>query len=1686
MVQKTKKRIFLGALFLFLIAMGSVFLSNKEGSRETKGRVLGEMDQKPEVYIYKNNDYERGGFLAFSSIEEPSVNVRGYNISGEAKVDIWRADSDALLSWLVHDEKNNQVSSKMDTGKFSLAGSTMHYVDSGEKDSKLVLPLEESGIWMIHLTLGSIEEKVFIVRSETGALVKEGDDELIFWAQDFSSKKSVSGAEVKVYNLLEEKKVVDSSVTGSDGVAKTALAAEADLAVVRNGSDETVVPINLKYLNSDYRYENFVKKTADKRYFVFTDRPLYRPGDTVFFKAIVRDDDDARYTIPQGPVKVEVQGQGGEEYQPIFEKEYNFSETGSVSGEFVLPKDGPTGEYYLTMTTDEDENNMSWWGQGSAYFSVEYYQKPEYGIDVSTSQNELISGDKINFKVSGEYFSGQPLSGGKVTYTVFASDFYDYDYFSDTERAIDDNYRYSYFWGEEVTKGEVGLNESGEAEVSVDSKIPDKFKGSQIFSIEAQFSDESGNPSIARKNILVRDGEYGIYRENWNWEAKVGDQVPLEVKIKSYQGSSIGNTSLQAKVKHTTWVKYQEKDQKYPSYKKEEENLPDIKAMTNTLGKTSFNFVPVKEGSYEFSVEGKDSRGNAIEKNFYIWASDSDNVYSSSGEEDKGLTIVADREKYSPGETARLKISSEIPDRDIFLSFERGRVNRYQIVHMEGKTDTVEVPLAKTDVPNIFARASSFSDQFLSKGEQEIEVSAEGKKLKVNVTPDKEKYKAGEEVTLNISTSDSAGNPVPAETAVWAVDKSIFELSENNLGDIFETFWNKRYNDTQESNSLVGITAYGAEQGGCFSEGTKVLMAGGESKNIEEVRTGEKILTRKAENDKSLVEAEVAGTHFREIDGYLNLNDKLKVSRNHLLWVNGSWKRADNIKIGDELTDKDGQAVKIFSIEWKKEKIKVHNLLIKDYHSYIAENVWVHNGKDGGAGRSVFKDTAYWNPALKTDSSGRAKISFKLPDNLTTWAIAAVGATIDTQVGKSFSEIVVSRDVIVRPILPYVLREGDKIYLSALIQNSTENDYAFKTELKFDGGDVITPQKDVFVKAKSSKQIFWEVFPKNENEKSKLTFSAVANDDEKLADIITREIPVRKFGFWETNSQAANEPVTFPVNLSAKADIKKSKINLLLSPSLVGSLPASMEYLVDYPYGCVEQTTSRFVPAIIAKKNSNLFRDSIAGKNIDEIIEKSIERLGELQQSDGGWGWWNQDVSDSFVTAYVVEYLLEAKNLGFASSENLLAMAQGFLEMDDSYFATDDQEKIFAGANKVARIYALSLLGSDSGKQRIENYGDLYSDLLAMAVMTNIRNGFTDPKTNGMDLLISSAKTEGNGVYWEGGGKNRFGSTDASTSFAVRALVAGGKNRDLAAKAVRYLESRRKGEYWSNTFATAQTIQSLVDFSKAGEELAPDYAYQVKLDGREIEKGLFNKFSQSEEISIPTDKIKPGGSQITLSGSGTGQLYSTLTVDEFNTDQDAKSQNDGLGIRREYIGEKEPGQPFAVGEEVTVRLTVNGTETPNNYAVIEDHLPAGLVPINKKLKNEQSGDVRQEIYSNWDMEGMEITEDGAVLSLGQIDPGQKKYEYKARVVSAGQFTVPPARVSLMYSPEIKGRSEVQKIEVLQKKEKGWLSDFDEKIGSLKNKMIGMYVLIGLVILAALSLVGLWAVKRAKKTENGEK
>lgn len=1588
----------------------------------TAPQVLG--DQQ-ELFIGKaDNSYYQGGIMAYPSDEPSAIRLSAYGLSGQAQVTLFEANEELLLRALVSDEDGKQIYPQVDTSRLNQVSQIQAEINQRYHDDSgtATLPLEGSGIWYIQAKQGDTQVGSFIIRSNFGVTVHEADQGLLFWGQKFTDNRRIENGTVEVYSAKDRINRLSTAGFNNQGTAIAPADTLADIAIARHDQDIALIPINLQYLNYDWNYRSFQPKSLQHKYFMFTDRPIYRPGDTINFKAIIRRDDDARYSLPQGLFTVILEKDG----QTVAEQNYPVSGQGTIQGSIDISAAAKTGIYYLhthITNANDESNNYSDWNYRQE-LSVEEFRKPDYQVDITAQATEYVRGDQVIFDISGQYFSGQPLANQEVTYRVYSRSYYD-SLWTRQRVLTQDYYMPAHSRGRSDQTGTVTLNQQGLGTLKFNSKTFKNDRDTQLVAVEIAYTDATGNQVTQTANILVYGAEYSIYRENNTyWPAKLGQAYNLPIILFSNNGGNTEGIALRGTVKRTWYEKREQPEKKYPDYIQHEEDLPEIVTRTDEQGRATLTTYPQEPGTYTITLEGNDGRGNTVRSIFSYWVRGTDSrIYSRRGTNSR-LQIEMDKETYQHTDTALVSITGEVSQTDALLTIQNDQVRRHQLISLNQGKAEVSVPLQHDDMPNITFALTAFVGGNLEQTSQRVLINTDPQRLIVQLTPDKTTYAPGEQAVVQVKTIDINGTPISANTAVWLVDKALYQIVSDNLRNVFDRFWQERYSHSQSSHSLRGISIQSAEQGGgCFVAETPVLMADGSLKNIDQIKVGDEVLTRAAEQNQVLRSARVTEVEATQVDGYYILNGSLKVTGEHRVWTQQGWRTVDQLGFSDNLLQDDNRWVQLKSIEWQTDKTTVHNLEIDTYHTYFAGGVWVHNQKGGGLySRDDFKDTAYWNPNVQTDGSGNASLRFNLPDNLTTWVLTSVGSTPDTKVGQTTTDITVAQDIVIRPVVPNLLRTGDETLISALVQNFTDQSQDFLTGFELDWASVEALQDQmVTVPAGGIQQLYWKVSTEVINPEAQLTFIAESQDDPTIGDSMTITIPVEAYGFQQHTGQVGINSAELTITPDTHADAKLSSYTLSFASSITGTLPEAMRYLVRYPYGCVEQTTSRFVPAVVAQMYPELFPQDMFKHDLDEVLHKGVKRLEQLQNDDGGWLWWHGETSDPFITAYVAEYLTRAQTLGTPVDPITYSKLTAYVQ--DQLKRNPDQE------TKIILTYASSYLFPGQSAELLETNAELPNDVLALAVMANSNHGYTNHLNNGAQILVDKAITKGQLVYWGQGSVSRFGNDNVSTALAIRALNQVGNQDEIVTRAIRYLIEQRDSYYWSNTFATAQIVHAAAQYNQTFETAA-NFNYQIRLDDELIHQGrVTNQKTELARLTLDFDQIAATGSRLSITKSdGPGILLSTLIQDELITDKQAQAINNyGLTIERRYINDKGHGYSMAVGDTLTVELKVTNAGTEQRYALTTDILPAGLVPINPRLKNSFS-DKRS--YWSWYAYGkMDIGKADIQISIDRLKPGTQTYSYKARVINQGTFAVAPATVHLMYQPEIYGRTSAESLTV---------------------------------------------------------
>ncbi len=685
--------------------------------------------------------------------------------------------------------------------------------------------------------------------------------------------------------------------------------------------------------------------------------------------------------------------------------------------------------------------------------------------------------------------------------------------------------------------------------------------------------------------------------------------------------------------------------------------------------------------------------------------------------------------------------------------------------------------------------------------------------------------------------------------------------------------------------------------------------------------------------------------------------------------------------------------------------------------------------------RKYFPDTIEWLPAIETGANGKARASFSFPDSLTTWRATVRAVTRDTLVGQVVAKVITRKNLILRLETPRFMNQGDTATLVGIVHNYLTTDKIAKVSLSAQGVELTGPaESSVNVPRNGEAVVTWNVrAPKIAQAK----FLAKALTDAE-SDALELEIPVEPWGLQQNvaNSgalRAGEDEIKTTLSLPPSINEEASTLRIDLAPSIAGTLMSALDFLSTYPYDCVEQTMSSFLPNILVSKavKDLGLTPPPPSDELGKKIAAGLERLYTFQHEDGGWGWWQTDETHPFMTAYVVAGLAQAKDAGYPIDEQRLKNGR------DSLLKQIRENPRAIADIRAYMIYALALSGNVD-HDLVENLIDAREKFSThgQALMALLLMQFKDPRAQEfVKLLEANAKVEGPFVSWKSERQEMldFASDNSfeTTAYALKALVNLDAKSELLPGAARWLlEHRSDGYYWDSTEQTATAIYGLIDYLKISGELKPDYTLSVYVNGQKLaDRKITEKDAATPlpiVLNVAAPQVHTGANEVRIVKSGSGVLYWSASASYFSSEpKPAPEGSTALNVVREYFklvperlndhivySEQPLSGDVQTGDVIAVRLTVSATQD-ERYLEIEDPIPAGFELVEQEGLYEL-----KEKPPWWDFyyTQREFHDDRVAMFSSTYQRGQGQFHYLLKAVTPGTFQANPARVLPMYEP----------------------------------------------------------------------
>ncbi|HVR18849.1 MAG TPA: alpha-2-macroglobulin family protein, partial [Polyangiaceae bacterium] len=729
-------------------------------------------------------------------------------------------------------------------------------------------------------------------------------------------------------------------------------------------------------------------------------------------------------------------------------------------------------------------------------------------------------------------------------------------------------------------------------------------------------------------------------------------------------------------------------------------------------------------------------------------------------------------------------------------------------------------------------------------------------------------------------------------------------------------------------------------------------------------------------------------------------------------------------------------------------------------------------GKDGGGGgpesiRRDFRQTAFFDPSVLTDDKGRASVSFKLPDALTTYRVMAVAVTRDDRYGFGVDKVVVNKKLMARPALPRFLRSGDVIDAGVVVSKKGLGAGNVRVSASVEGLGIEGPTtKDVAVAADASVEVRFRLrAPRAGNAKLRFTASAGAEKDAVEVDRrIQAPLALEAVALYGQTDEKSAEKLGALRGLDPDSGGLEVR---LASTALVG-LDTSMEELVDYPYACTEQLSSRLLPLVPLRELAKDFGLPLP-RNADAVADRTIAEILTRQRSDGGFALWPESPKSLlWVSSYALWVLDEASRRGARVPKAALERGRAYLrERLASDWERDAPSSAFA-------LDVLAMLGAlDLGyAKRLLEQGDrlpLFAKGLVLHALAvgKAPAALRDPLARD---VANRLRVSGDAAYVaENVGSEYAPLMDSPTrtsAIVLRALLANDPKHPLVTPLVRGLLAVRRGGAYRTTQENAFALLALDSYRRAREDKLPSFVGTAALADRKlVELSAQGRSTRSANASLPMSELltRPNA-LLTFDKHGSGTLFYEARL-RYAPVEPAKSAIDqGFFVTKtlralppEELPRLSASAPergatrFRAGDLVVADLLVV-TPSAREYVVIDDPLPAGFEPIDSQLRTtataySEAGQAAAESEcegcdeSGADGAGehgggysfawsrQELRDDRALTFVDHMPGGIYHYRYFARATTAGRFVVPPTKAEGMYEPETFGRTAATIVEI---------------------------------------------------------
>jgi uncharacterized protein YfaS (alpha-2-macroglobulin family) len=631
---------------------------------------------------------------------------------------------------------------------------------------RVPVELTQPGVYVVEAVNDLLRAYTIVIVSDIGIVTKTSPGQMLFFAADrFSGEPA---ADCRIHVVFKKKTIVEGR-TNSDGLFEATLPDERMEDVIG------VAQCGSQVAATDPGSWTLGQPARELAAYIYTDKPIYRPGHTVHLKAILRwrqmdtlakfDRTDAEVVVADANDKV------------VFRRQVKLDGFGAVHASFAVPATAALGNYSIRVQSGD--------AQGTGGFDVQEYRKPEFEVSLTPASRFVVQGREAVIDVEARYYFGQPVANAQVRWVVNQQPYFSPLRWNDDLEGEDGGYWYG---DNQTAEGTLRLDGNGKAQIRIPLGVDEN---SRDFSarIEAQVSDAASREVSGRTIVHATYGTFLLSAEAGAAIHRSGEQVQVSIRALDYLGAAQPSVPVTLAFEH---LHYRSGYYAQP----ETTAIATQNATTDAGGRAMVTFtLPNRTGSFRIRATAP-SGDRIVQDDVFLWVPGPGDNYGDSA--DRYLELLADKRNYQPGESATLIVRGDTVIGPVLVTKEGQHVSWFRVLR-PAATDAIQVPIDEGDVGDVFVNLVYMREGRWYRAERRLGVAASSRTLNVAVTAQQAVSRPRDPGVFDVTVTDQAGQPVRAQVSLGVIDEAVYGVKPDDTPDPVRFFYRREY-------SRVGTT----------------------------------------------------------------------------------------------------------------------------------------------------------------------------------------------------------------------------------------------------------------------------------------------------------------------------------------------------------------------------------------------------------------------------------------------------------------------------------------------------------------------------------------------------------------------------------------------------------------------------------------------------------------------------------------------------------------------------------------------------------------------------------------------------------------------------------------------------------------------------------------------------------------